>query len=542
MRLAFMEPVSKSLTWKLHYGKRYLNLNSFIDFCNVVGLVSHSMSEFEEYEQKEWMYPAARLIMPEDYAHAFWRYYYLNDENFLFDEIYLSHHELEIALRNTDFQQLYFEHPIDKAWGELESLENPQMQQFRSWDKYKFSSDSSIEVATHFYNYWQIYELYQIRKKYKKCYQDYTRQLAPLLEQGDVHKLAPFFDGMSYFQRRYRSCYYEITGEMSANNDGWVIFNEQQRQRIEQAGKDCALHTLVKYGFKEDELYTAIKGMIYLHSSYEQSEKYKLAETLKYDIGWIVKLVGYAFSSSTDEVSKRVGSVLTVTSGQKTLDVLFPNTKKTVREKARKILNRLMQTYNESTQSYIFLSRDIDELLNFVEKTDLAIFEYALVELNETYFNRTSWFASESFLRLKALASFPESLMRTLVHYYGDEKLKKRVEDQIIGLGKINELFFKEKYQTMWEEYENVKKYRSASTASKFQGNVEYLLKDYDAIFSEDRFIGISLALTTLIRNFTSHQIVDKKELLNGQYVHCFRAILTIIFFIWKDAQRRDWI
>ncbi len=543
-----MQAVGRTLTWNIHMGKRFLNADQFIELCKEVGLHNVTLSELEEYEHRGWMYPAARLVMPTNYAQAFWNNQ-LTGAEFQFDDVYRPYHELEMTLRysyppsHISPSETDLRHPIDKAWGKVEGLHSPKDETYQSWDSYNISiEDNPFSTTTHFYHYWQVYELYQVRREHKGMYQDYTQQFPKSLEFGDIEALVPFFDALSYFQHLYRSRYRQIVDPIQPDADGYATFDIQQQQDIEQSARNYATQTLVMYRLNESDLYNALKGMLFLHHCYEQSERYKLAETLKFDVWRMVELIGFAFSVSSEAISDRIGYVGNGMSNQKSLEILFPNRRKITREEAGKILASISTDYNKTTQNHQFSSQDKDELLDFVEATDLAVFEYALVELNETYFNRTSWYAEEAFLRLKSVASFPESLMRELIIRSGDSALQAVLNTPRSGMGTFIQSLYQAKYRhTIWNEYVTAG-HRDANNVQDFKTNTTHLISIKVRATNENQFIGIDLSLAALLRNFTHHHSVVQTNLLRGQYVHSVRAILNTAFFVWKDAKSRGWV
>jgi len=542
-----MQTMGRTLAWNMYMGKRFLTIDQFIELCKEVGLYGVSSLELENYEREGWMYPVARLVMPENYAQAFWNHQ-LTDTEFQFGDVYLQYDELEMTLRyryppsHISLSETDLRHPIDKVWGKVEGLHNPKDEIYQSWDSYSISvGGNPFSTATHFYQHWQVYELYQVRREHKGMYQDATVTFPKSLEYGDIQALVPFLDALSYFHHLYCTRYRQIVDPISPDADGYAAFDTQQQQDIDQSVRAYASQTLAMCRLNESDLYNALRGMLFLHHCYEQSERYKLAEALKSDIWRMVELIRFAFSTSSEAISDRIGYVGIGISNQKTLEVLFPNRRKVIREKAEKILTSLCTAYNKTTQNYQISPQDIDELLNFVEGSDLAVFEYALVELNETHFNRTSWYAAESFLRLKALASFPESLMRKLICRSGDSSLQGVLSSNA-GMGTLVQRLYQAKYQnTIWNEYVTAGR-RDANNAQDFKTNTMHLISIKVRATNENQFIGIDLSLATLLRNFTSHHLVEQPDLLSGQYVYSVRAILNTAFFVWKDAKSRGWV
>src|SRR3989304_5772347 len=90
--------IENQLDWR-YFGKRYLNISEFVRLCNLVGLRQLNEHELESYEERRIMYPAARIIMPEEYARSFWHSEHQQIPVFDVDEKYLPFHKLNKALR-----------------------------------------------------------------------------------------------------------------------------------------------------------------------------------------------------------------------------------------------------------------------------------------------------------------------------------------------------------------------------------------------------------------------------------------------------------
>ena len=169
--------IENHFDWR-YFGKRYLYSREFISLCDLVGLHSCSEHELESYEESRVMFPVARMIMPEDYARAFWVSQFQEDLNFEFEEKYVPIHNLDWQLRYQipDQNTQDFRHPIDKSWG-MDGLEKPFDKGFLPWDSYTINiqlENRPIRESTvsHFYHYWQIYELYNVRKFHGGMYKD----------------------------------------------------------------------------------------------------------------------------------------------------------------------------------------------------------------------------------------------------------------------------------------------------------------------------------------------------------------------------------
>jgi hypothetical protein len=202
-------PLESHPAWR-NLGKRYLRLEDFISLCDAVGLYRCTEHELEECERERWMFPVARMIMPEEYARAFWMHMLGFTTKFEFDERFLPFHGLDWAIRyriqaSNDSKNWDLRHPIDRVWGQVDGLVRPVDEEHVPWESYTITlriNDREIResTVTHFYHYWQIYELYQIRRFRKGMYQDNAPMPYSIgLRCDDLQALLPFFDAVSYF-------------------------------------------------------------------------------------------------------------------------------------------------------------------------------------------------------------------------------------------------------------------------------------------------------------------------------------------------------
>lgn len=547
-----LQSLKHSFEWKWYFGKRYLRVTDFIKLCEAVGLHGCTEGELEEYERERWMFPAARMVMPEEYAQAFWMSWRNSTTEFEFDEKFLPFYQLDWAIRypvqtpnNRKSQDL--RHPIDRAWGKVEGLERPNDKEYVPWESYEVilkDGESEIRESTvsHFYHYWQIYELYQIRKSNKGIYRDNVLMpLSKRLKHDDLRGLSRFLDAVSYFQHSYQLQLQQMLAGLAPDDDGWIALDQTQQNQLEQAAHQYAIATLRAYRLDEDASYEGLRGIMYLHNNYDKAERVRLAEALKADIWRTVEFIHYAFSTPDEKIAERAGQVGGY--AQNYLELLFPNRRKEARNKAVRILQNLAEEHNRRTLNYSMPDNEIDVLLDYVESIDLAWFEYILVELNEAYFARHSWQTAETFLHLKTLASFPESLMKTLILRNGDAATKNDFNNQTNpGMGTLVCLVFRDITPSILAQRDSANHWNAKDT-TEFANNLSHLIQLISSAPTEEAYLGCTLALATLVRNFTSHLVVEDPQLFqSGQYVRCVRAILTAAFSAWRVARIKGWI
>lgn len=535
----------------VRFGKRYLRSDEFVRLCKSVALYWCSENELEEYEREGWMFPAVRLVMPEEYARAIGPYFY-GKEKVVFDERYLPFHKVywatrySMGLHQENWRDEDLHHPIDVALGKVEGLEKPIDTGYRPWSSYVLSIEYegrslNFRTATHFYHYWQVYELYQVRKKRKGMYLD--KVLLPELgpwgeDRRGVHL---FLDAVSYFQHLYSAYRSLLFQSAEGDADGWVSLDKGQQAELESAGHDFSQETLSLYDLDESYLYAALHHLMELHYSYSEAERVRLSEALKADIWRAAELIYFATGASTEEISERAGRVGRYFKNY--FEVLFPNRRKEVRTEARRIVGHFVQEYNRSAPSYSLSNQAIEDLFTYIENTSLAWFEYVVVEMNRAWFDLHSWHTAETFLLLKSLASFPESLMRTLILTRADKGSQKKFHSQRnAGMGTLNTIVFGNLKPSILKVYESIGHYR-AKSLKELESNLSFFEKNLAAgSTKEEHFLGVNLALATLLRNFTSHFVVEEPTLLRGQYARSVRSLFVTVFAIWRIAKNKGWV
>lgn len=328
----FMKSIQKDFWWKQYFDKRYLPKEGFVRFCEVVGLYGCLDHELEEYEQRGLLYPVARFEHPENYM--------------LINNLPDFRHPIDVALETSS----------------LPALIKPQNHKFLTWDNYVIRQENNqVLTTTHYYHYWQVYELYRARIIANGMYLDKSLPVGNF----DIAKLQQFLEIVSYFQHLYRADLSQVTNQIEFNGDNIIIFNDEQKAYIEEIGRKYAMQTLAKYTFTDSFLYEGLKNLLYLYYQYEQSERYKLAETLKADIWRSVEFMCFALSTTSEAISEQIGYAGLGISNQRTLEILFPNRRREIKAKVKNIIQ------NSSTQILYLPDNYIDEFLDFIEQTEL---------------------------------------------------------------------------------------------------------------------------------------------------------------------------
>jgi len=534
------------------FGLRYLYLRDFTGFCDAVGLRSCTPDELQEYEENGWLFPAARLVMPPEYARAYREAE--TDARLMtpdIDESLLPFHRLYQAIH---FQlepphEQDLSHPIDRAWGTLPELVRPRDATFQPWDRYSATvrvHGDSVEcnLAEHFYHYWQTYELYDVRRCEKGMYrEDYPLPMRVLRQPADHMGTAQGFEALSRFQHLHRRQRHTFLSQFTRDEDQEIALADDEMETLRQLIHGHAEAVSQDLGMSSEDLYAFLNRLMQYHHAYERSERVKLAKTLEYDIWRTVELIEAVTGSPTQQIAARAGHA----GGYRVpyLEVLFPNRRKEILEKCTRILTGLAkEEYNSRCASHAAQETDIQALVSFLETTEVSIFAYVVAEVNDAFYEKHSWRTSATFLALKSLASLPEELMRTIILHSGDTQLMNRYQRlrKHATLYSIACLLFQGRVQPIWSEYEKSNTYHSAADTSELSSKLTHLVRKTSAARGEAEYLGSTLAVATLLRNFTSHRMLEDGALFQGQYIASVRSIIGTLLLTWKVAQAQGWV
>ncbi|MEA3375405.1 MAG: hypothetical protein U9R72_04320, partial [Chloroflexota bacterium] len=533
-------PLESRAGWRFHFGKRYLRAMDFIRLCEAIGLYGCQEPELEEYERERWMFPAARMVMPTEYANAFWRWQLGSASELDCDERFLPSHRLDWALRypvrmpGTGSGNV--RHPIDEVWGRVDVLHRPRDEAHSPWHGYTVQMNLGagpirLSTATHFYHYWQIYELYQVRKRHKGMYGDNA-----LLRSLDA-PTSSMLEATSYFQHLQQTRRARQIEQLEPDEDGLVSLDQSQQQTLDRAAAQYAAETLQRCDLDEEALYTGLRGMMALHISYEEADRFRLAKSLEADLWRAVELIHFALDRPTEVIAGEAGTVGGCRRNY--LELVFPNRREVARSKALRIMGNLVDEHNSEAPGFSMSESNLEQFMRYVEATNLAWFQYVMAELNTALFARHSWRTSETFLHLKGLASFPESFMKVIILNGADASARNTLLNQRNpGLGFVVCQVFGGSFSPLLNQYQTIgQNHWTADTPSDFAANSQHLISRITSAQTHESYLGANLALATLLRNFTSHYVVEDPQLLRGHYVRCVRAILSSGFAAWKAAQ-----
>lgn len=539
--------------WENCFGKRYLTSSRFVSFCDAVGVRSCSEQELEEYERQGCLFPVARLLRPPEYTVAYRDAELAGESTFQVDEAHWPFHELDRSLRLPDLWRRDphprdLRHPIDAAWGTVPELIRPHQEVYLPWESYERdltigATNVRCTLAEHFYHHWQAHELYDVRWQSRHMYGEDSRPIRWSADQTASGSLglAMGFEVVSRFQHlRERRVALAFEGE-AADRDGRIFLSHQQQSQLQEFMRQDATEVCSDLGVTETAIYGFLRNLFALHHGYELSERVRLAKTLERDVWRTVELIEALTGHTTEEIAETAGRGPGFTSPY--LVQLFPNRRKEVLDKCTRILKGLARReYNRRCPNYAAREADVEALVRFLESTDLSLLLYTVAEANDAFYATHSWRAAATYLALKSLASLPETLMRTIILGSGDTQLMNayRVLPNPT-LYPLACLLLQGREQSIWSKYETFNAYRSAADAVELSTKLTHLVSEAAAAQDDAEYLGATLALATLLRNFTSHHMLEDSALLEGHYLASVQSIVGTILLAWKVAQTQGW-
>jgi hypothetical protein len=419
-----------------------------------------------------------------------------------------------------------------------------------------------------FYHYWQVYELYQIRRD-KGMYADTAFVLRHEDEwyftprhtsestlpwkrpdaEGDRLGLHDDFDALSRFIYLYNRERRRTFAQVERNEDLVESLApddyEQYKSRVINIAKDIGQ----QYGLDEERLYAFLRKLMEMHYTYQAAERSKLADSIKTDIGLLMRMIAWTTGQDFTYIAEKAGNLRRHLAGPNYLETVFPNARAKAHDSAVKILTLWAKDHYNPYVTTPFATDDtnLGALASYIEKTDLAVFEYALFTLNETW-----WDASDSiqpaamYFCIKNLAALPEAFLREICgHRLAPGAIQSASKRDLYQCA--CSLFAKETtllplWRVIQSGYNNG--YTAAKDQAEFIQKFEHLRAqmDFPGISNED-YLGYCFLMAALVRNFTHHHpIEESSHIFDNRYLRSIRSILSVVFFVWVYARRQGWI
>lgn len=542
---------------------KYLEQEKFIKFCEENSVEIHPQN-LEFFEREKLLYPIKRWTFSEEYAIFKHQQIFTPPNKQNYNPSYLPLLNLEEEI--SKFLDLMFfdkiNHPFDemeKNWQEY--LTNPLNNEFTDWKDYEVNYTNKGNWKTirakNFYSYWQIYEIdginefrtrfYNVRfdekenKYYLTCNNEFVEKRTKRPKKNILnissfeHCYKCLCDFIQSFER-----YQNIM--LKGKNAGEIITKEENdsfnKKIVEQSTKFAE-----NYNLSSDDFYKFLKILCQRYFIYEDKEKSKLSNLIKRDIWYCIQLIFYLTGDTWGNVSSKINRQghlgtyykLYTRVPKKTLEIIFPDEREEIKEKAMLYIDIQLKHYNEKViQKYKLDKTDIEYFIEFIETNGLAHFLIFMANINKDYFSLEYKSEKNLIFYLRNLSIFIEEIIKTM------------------GLNSISEI--KNKYPTKktgfryilspicqnepwWNIFTDLSKKQHFNdiNINNFYDRIDKIpqIINSDQKLDEQRnFILVNLARATIIRNYYAHNSLQINN-FKKNYPLLFKSLIDSIFIIW---------
>ncbi len=544
---------------------RYMEQKNFIDFCKE-NSVEIRVYDLETFEKEKLFYPIKRWLFPEEYA--------IFDQQRSVTETYTPTFNfncsslLELEDEIFRFRNLTLYNNINHPFDEIEEdwqqyLNNPIDSEFVNWEDYEvnyndeYGNELKTTRAKNYYSYWQIYELDGIndfRTKYHIiCYNKEENNYYLSCDKDFVERwykrqkrnISIFFqleqyynclcEFIQFYERNVNIAFMKLKVGDSLTNEEIDLLESNL------IGKSNQLITF--YNFTVDNLYDFIETLCRQYFLYEYKEKSKLQSLIKRDIWYCIRLILYLTGDTWENISLKIGRKgqmatyfkLYSRAEKNTLEVLFPNEREEIKERAMLHVDRQVENYNKkSTLKYQLTKTDISNFIEFMETNDLDHFLLFITDVNADYFSQKYKSKKNLAFYLRNLSIFIEEIIKTIGLNSIDE-IRTQYLDIIYGFKTILKPICKQ--EPWWSTYCYLEKNRIYEVNSdNFIEKIDQIPEEINKckiVDNQRQFILLNISRATIIRNYYAHnsaQINGFKE----KYLELFQSLIYSIFIIWS--------
>ncbi len=549
------------------YGHRYVDVGRFVSYCKSLN-VDVSEAELEFFEREKLLFPAARILIPEDYV----RYMFDIDHNP--SNPYYHKPQFEIPdkwtkiyklLNRTNFPIFHKDngtHFFDKQLGKSQYLVKPIENIFRDWKSYRViagkigNSEVKENTAKHYYHYWQVYQIIEIQRYLEFCCKMTLRENLDVIKKrnyplyyhipipkrkaadGDYLGLNGEFDALSFFIRLLNNKELEFSDKGKPIGGGYKRLSTRQVKALEKANRNIAEKVCQMFGLDEDKLFVFFRRLLELHVDYERKEKAKLEREIRKDISYLTNLIMYKTGLPFLDVSKKIGRVGGYFKNY--LDVVFTNQIEKAKEKASPTFESFLKDYNAAFPSRKIDTDSLKRFLSFCEKNNTLNFVSSISDINEEWFNRDSLSETSLISSLRECVCFPEKLGELVAKKTKKRSIKALAKKRVTLKTVIKTFFSQEAWFNgligTWEDKSSFNTVIEFEQKYKFLTGQNTLCQDKE----EDNILRAML-LTSLVRNYVVHRNA-KFLLLESNYILLVRNSAFVIFLLWHQIERNTFL
>lgn len=528
------------------YGQRFLTARQFSSYCESVNVrLLPSNEELERYEKYGAIFPAARLIKPEEYLSERRK---LDNNPQTYGQKLSGWDEIERILYSSKRD---IEDKFD-LWNNLDAefelgnkfLIKPLKDEYKKWNSYKVNishpqlGNMIVDSAEHYYHYYQVHQVYAVQKKYPVFAKNYWF-IANLKENIQIDKSyflpseddvsstlsgnLPFYEALSFFIELYINERH-ITFDSVQEEYGVRTLNDTLLQDYQKRIKQLALFVFDKFELKTEHFYNFLLFALELHNTYQEDEKSKLANDLMADMQYATIFLANVSELHDKDIEKEIQN------RNPTLVKKFRYSDRTleIRDYAKEAFGRLSLNYNNNFSDMEISSEAIDRLLTFMDEKGLFIAPYSIFDIDKTLNTDETFRANSLYVGLSGLLIGFESFLREIAN-----KANNSHNESI----KIENLDLLIRTMFSWgKNFQSAHEKLSSLKENKF----EYLERvhtslDIDLVIRN--FLIVRHARNKILHNYTLDQF-----LYQIWYSKIYLAICESFFYSWIYASQRKWV
>ena len=544
------------------WGERYAEVSLFEGYCRDLN-VDADRGELEHYEKIGAMLPVARVVYPEQYVIQ-------RDQNQRngvttwdgdgqwpeLDRLLERASSLQSDSGGLSDEELLHCFDREMEAGDNPYLIRPELAQFRPWSEYRVEvpdgRGNSImrTTAEHFYNYWQVHQLYLIQQ-YPDLYknaglieripqEDSLRRFLPRAPNKkhlvDFAGLRGCFEALSFwialYDREHENAFTgvaEVDGVRSLDDAQATGYRTKLAHRAAQVKK--------RFQLTPGDLYDFLHKLIDLLEGYEHKERYKLADALKNDIFAWENLITLATGKTREDVAEELGKANKY--DKRTFRHLDIRSRE--HDYALDLLNSVSTDCGSALRQlgdsqWAFTGADANDLLNHCAQEGLGLFVTALsgmVAIGDEEYRQISR-RVQRYTNLKNVLNAYEYLLKTFALQAGliagNETLAPLI-DRVMALEPWYQSFAANKQNGLL----------SADSTQDFLANLSILLADSQLKGSPQGFWAQQFLVTCLARNMTVHSYPSQDSYYGDLFRPMLHAVVSATFYTWRYARTQGW-
>ena len=526
------------------HGERFTMVSVFIDYCKDLN-VKTDERELERYERIGAVFPVARVMFPDEYVIQR-RRHELDDDR---DVGWLADWPNAIRLdegvvihpphyKKPSDEELIHRFDREMATGNNPYLLRPRAADFQPWDEYRVTVGDPLgdeidpSTAEHYYSYWQVHQLYFIRK--------FPGFYRPPQLMDPLPKWLPEFDGkrhcfdaLSFWitvssgeKERTFANIVERNGIRRLQNDQADEHRERQRKLAEMVAK--------RFHLNAQALYKFLSELVEIYEEYEQDERYKLAEALRQDVFAGEHLLWFLTGETREQIADHLGVY------KQAFRHLSITTKE--RDYALDMINGVSQRYGHTIRAlgcakWSFTDEDANALLDYCQREGLGILSTALsgmVAIGYDEFRQKSRRVLR-YTSLKNILTAYEYLLKNL-GAKADQNVGGATLTQAVNAVMGTENWFK-RFKCGRD-----RGLLNGESDDKFLENLEQLFSGNNLPDSAEDFWARAFLVTCLARNMAVHSYPSDDRYYGDLFGPMLDAVTLALLYTWKLAQRKSWI